>query len=83
MLCFADSELRVAKLRNPKRRSVHVSDQMSLLDPPLPGGSAPAWVALDDEQRAAVVSTLARLIAKVAVAPNEPYTTDSQESEDE
>jgi len=31
-------------------------------------GTVPVWDALDDEQRAAVVATLARLIAKAGMA---------------
>jgi hypothetical protein len=37
--------------------------QLSLLETPPPEGAAPVLAALDDEDRAAVVVTLARLIA--------------------
>ncbi len=42
--------------------------QMSFLET-LPPGRATVWAMLDDEQRAEVKATLARLIAKVATAP--------------
>jgi hypothetical protein len=47
-------------------------EQLSLLDPPRPHGSAAVWHTLDDQQKAAVVATLVRLIAQVALgAPAE------------
>jgi hypothetical protein len=50
------------------------------LETPLPTGAAPAWDALDAEQRARVVSMLARLIARAAV---EPAGTADEEKSDE
>jgi len=38
--------------------------QLSFLDAPLPENVVPVWNALDEEQRAALVNKLARLIAK-------------------
>jgi phenylpyruvate tautomerase PptA (4-oxalocrotonate tautomerase family) len=38
--------------------------QLSFLDVPLPETVVPVWNALDEEQRAALVNKLARLIAK-------------------
>ena len=42
-------------------------EQLSFLEAPQPAGVAPVWPTLDEEQRAAAVAALARLIAKVAV----------------
>ena len=55
---------------------------MSFLEIP-PSGSAPVWAALDDEQRAEVEATLARLIAKVATAPNQVDKAHSEGKDDE
>lgn len=41
-----------------------MKEQLSLLEAPQPAGAAPAWDVLDAEQRALVVSTLARLMAR-------------------
>jgi phenylpyruvate tautomerase PptA (4-oxalocrotonate tautomerase family) len=38
--------------------------QLSFLDAPLPENVVPVWNTLDEEQRAALVNRLARLIAK-------------------
>lgn len=38
--------------------------QLSFLEIPPPGDAAPVWTLLDEEQRAAVVTKLARLMAK-------------------
>ena len=54
---------------------------MSFLKTP-PAAAAPVWDALDGEQRAEVVATLARLIAKVATARSETEAAD-RESHDE
>ena len=43
---------------------------MSFLETPRPG-QAKVWTTLDEEERAAVEATLARLIAKVATAPTQ------------
>ena len=38
--------------------------QMILLEDPPPAGAAPVWNTLDEEQRAEIVTRLARLIAQ-------------------
>ncbi len=48
-----------------------------------PEGVAAVWPELADEQRAAVVNTLARLIAATASAPAEASAAPKQETEDE
>ena len=48
-----------------------------------PEGVAPVWAELADEQRAAAVNTLARLMAATAGAPVETGTAPEQENEDE
>jgi len=83
MLCFVDSELPTPRLHNPKQRSAIVPLQMSFLETPPPAGVAPVWTALDDEQRAEVVATLARLIAKVAVGRNDELEAETTEKSDE
>jgi hypothetical protein len=60
-----------------------VKEQLSLLETPLPTGAVPAWDALDAEQQALVVSTLSRLIAKVAVAGHERADAADKEKSDE
>ncbi len=55
---------------------------MSFLETP-PPGRAPVWAALDDEQRAEVEAALARLIAKVAAAPNQVDEAQSKRKDDE
>jgi hypothetical protein len=46
--------------------------QLSFLEVPPPGDAAPVWTMLDDEQHAAVVTKLARLMAKtIAPTPGE------------
>ena len=45
-------------------------EQLSFLEVPQPSGVAPVCPGLDEEQRAEVVATLARLIAKVATESN-------------
>jgi hypothetical protein len=42
-------------------------EQLSLLEPPRPNGSAAVWNTLDDQQKAAVVATLVRLMVQVAL----------------
>ena len=56
---------------------------MNFAKTPPPEGSAPVWTALADEQRAAAVNTLARLIATTATAPAETGTAAEQENEHE
>ena len=41
--------------------------QLSFFDPPRSRGKTAIWSALDDEQRAAVVARLARLIIQTAI----------------
>lgn len=48
-----------------------------------PEGVAPVWTELADEQRAAAVNMLARLMAATAGAPVETSTAPEQENEDE
>lgn len=46
--------------------------QLSFLEVPPPGDAAPVWSTLDEEQRASVVTKLARLMAKtIAHTPGE------------
>lgn len=47
--------------------------QLSFLEPPIPIGAAPVWNALDDEQRAKVIATLARVIAKTIAEPEQDH----------
>jgi hypothetical protein len=42
-------------------------EQLSLLEPPRPNGSAAVWNTLDNQHKAAVVATLVRLIVQVAL----------------
>lgn len=42
-------------------------EQLSLLEPPRPNGKAAVWNTLDNQQQAAVVATLMRLIVQVAL----------------
>lgn len=51
------------------QRGANVQLLLSFLRTPRPAGAAPVWDALDEEQRAEVVTMLARLIAKVAALP--------------
>lgn len=46
--------------------------QLSFLEETLENGVVPVWSTLDTAQRAAAVATLARLIAKLAVAAPAP-----------
>jgi hypothetical protein len=45
-----------------------MQQQMSFLEMSPPPGTAPVWAALDEQQRAEVVTILARLIVQVATA---------------
>jgi hypothetical protein len=47
--------------------------QLSFRDPPVPDGAAPAWGALDEEQRAKVISMLVQLIAKMLAEPERDH----------
>jgi hypothetical protein len=42
--------------------------QLSFLEPPASDNAAPVWGALDEAQRAEVITTLARVIAKAIPA---------------
>ena len=53
-----------------------MKEQLSLLETPLPAGGVPTWDVLDAEQRALVVSTLARLMAKAV--QREPGVADEE-----
>lgn len=71
-------------LRNLKRRNTDVKQQqMSFLEEPPPAGVAPVWAALDEQQRAEVVGTLARLIAKVVAGQSAPLAVESEEQANE
>ena len=76
--CCVGSEL-VTKLRNP--RGASVKDQLSLFETPTRPGAAPVWSTLDVEQRALVVSTLVRLVAKAVAAPGEPVADEEKNHE--
>lgn len=46
--------------------------QLSFLEPPPPEDATPVWISLDEEQRAALVTKLARLMARtIAPTPGE------------
>lgn len=46
--------------------------QLSFLEPPPPEDATPVWSSLDEEQRAALVTKLARLMARtIAPTPGE------------
>jgi hypothetical protein len=56
---------------------------MTFLEIAAPPGAAPVWAALSEADRAEVVSVLARLIAKTAVAQSAPQgRTDEERSDD-
>ncbi len=65
LLCV-DAEPRAMRSRDLVGRNGRV-EQLSLLDPPRPNGSAAVWSTLDDKQRAQVVAALVRLIVQVAI----------------
>ena len=54
--------------------------QLSFLEPPASSDAVPAWDLLDNTQRAEVIATLARVIAKAIPAAtalhNNPENTD-------
>jgi hypothetical protein len=52
---------------------------MSFLRTPPPDGPAPVWEALVDEERAAIVTLLAHLIAKMATALTAESLVSNQE----
>ena len=46
-------------------------EQLSLLEPPRPNGNAAVWNTLDNQQKAAVVATLVRLMVQVVIGEQE------------
>jgi len=69
MLSCGDSRQRIASDR--QRRRTAVQTQLSFWEERNESGAIPVWSTLDDDQRAAVVATLARLIVKLAVAADD------------
>lgn len=55
--------------------------QLSFLDPPLPQEGAPVWSTLDEEQRTALVTKLARLMART-IAPTPGEHDDARTEQD-
>jgi hypothetical protein len=55
--------------------------QLSFLEVSPPGDAAPVWTMLDEEQRAAVVTKLARLMAKT-IAPTPGEHSDERTEQD-
>lgn len=53
-------------------------NQLSLFEPAEPDDAVPVWAALDEEQRAEVVATLARVMTKMVATP-----TDNKEKANE
>lgn len=47
--------------------------QLSFLELPIPDSAAPAWSALDEEQRARVIAMLVQLIAKMLAEPEHDH----------
>ena len=45
-------------------------EQLSLLKPPRPNRNAAVWNTLNDQQKAAVIATLVRLIVQAAIGPH-------------
>lgn len=84
MLSSVDSEPQTTRLRNSKERSPPVPLQvlMNFLETPTPG-VAPLWTTLDHEQQAEVGATLARLIAKVAMARSAAAAPGAEDPGDE
>ena len=60
-----------------------MQQQMSFLETSPPAGTVPVWAALDQQQRAEVVTALARLIVKVAAARNRAHAADNGGTTDE
>jgi predicted Fe-S protein YdhL (DUF1289 family) len=58
-------------------------EQTSFLEAPKTAGAASAWMTLDEEERAEILATLARLIAKVFVAQSDEAAHDSEGATDE
>jgi len=57
--------------------------QMSLLEAPEQPNAASPWLVLDEHEKAEVVATLARLIAKMIVARRGTITHDGEGATDE
>jgi hypothetical protein len=55
--------------------------QLSFLEVPPPEDAAPAWIMLDEEQRAALVMKLARLMAKT-ITPTPGEHSDERTEQD-
>lgn len=60
-----------------------MQQQMNFWETPAPADAAPVLAALDDQQRAEVVATLARAIAKTAAAQNAPPAVSGEEQGDD
>ena len=60
-----------------------MQEQMSFLEMLAPARAAPVWAALDEQQRKATVTALARLIAKVAAEANKARAAYGEEDNDE
>ena len=56
-------------------------EQLSFLEVPPPGDAASVWSMLDEEQRATVVTKLARLMAKT-IAPTPGEHSDERTEQD-
>jgi hypothetical protein len=69
---------RTARPRELGRRRARVK-QLSFFDPPRSRGKTAIWSALDDEQRAAVVARLARLIMQTATGSRVEPEEDADE----
>jgi hypothetical protein len=62
MLCGDGGKLPILRSRRHRRRTA--MQQLSLLEVPPPEDGDPVWNTLDEEQRTALVTKLARLIAR-------------------
>jgi hypothetical protein len=67
MLCSVDFRLWMSC--SGRHRRSRAMQQLSFLEAPVPDGAAPVWNVLDDEQRAKVITMLAKLIAKTLAEP--------------
>jgi hypothetical protein len=56
-------------LRSPRHRRRATVQQLSFLEAPPLEDAAPVWNALDEDQRIALVTKLARLIARTIAHP--------------
>jgi hypothetical protein len=55
--------------------------QLSFLEVPPPGQAVPVWTTLDEEQRAVVVTKLARLMAKTVVPTSGEHSDERTEQD--